>query len=312
MARTSVKTAIKIVLSIVLLGIALYYAGIQKTIGELSSSNLAYIPLGVAIYLLSQWLSSYRWQFLARRLEFHLPLRQFFDFYMLGMYFNLFLPGSIGGDVSRVYYLAKAQNRRKREALLTLLAERGVGMAALLLLTGALCLTPDAAPIPAWLRQSILLLCALMGGGYVALLIAPISRWAERIPKLGLLAQAQPYWRDFPLLAKSVALSLAVQGMMIGIQLMIAHALGITVQPLYLTAVYGIVTLVSVTPLFFNGIGVREGAYQWLLMKVGVSAHAAMAFGLYWFLISTLTSLCGAWTLFRGYYRAPAPAEAAS
>lgn len=305
MARSGAITALKIVLSLALLGVALYYAGVQKTLSALSSANLWMAPVGVAIYLASQWISAYRWQFLAKRLAFDLPLRQFFDYYMLGMYFNLFLPGSIGGDVSRVYYLAKGQNRRKREALLTLLAERGVGMVALLLLTGLLCALPAATPIPLWTRQIVWLLCAGMITGYAALRLAPVERLAGRFPALSLLVQAQPYWRDTPLLAKSVAVSLWVQGMMIAIQLMIAHALGISISPLYLTATYGLVTLVSITPLFFNGVGVREGAYQWLLMKVGVPAHTALAFGLYWFLISTLTSLCGAWTLFRGHYQAP-------
>ena len=65
------------------------------------------------------------------------------------------------------------------------------------------------------------------------------------------------------------------------------------VQVLYLAVIYGVVSLVSVLPITQGGLGVRELAYQSLLVKLGVNTDTALAFGVYWFLISTLTSLFG-------------------
>lgn len=310
MSRFSPKQVVKIGVSVGLLAFLLAQTGIEDTLARLSAANLWYIPVGIMIYLLSQAVSTYRWQFLASALDFRLSLRELYDYYLIGMYFSLFLPGSIGGDMGRMYYLAKSCGRKKREALLTLLAERGVGLVALMLLTSLVCLLPVTAPIPDQIRYGLLALSGLGVLGFIALQILPIERLANRFSFLNLLVQAQVYWRDFPLLVKSISISVLVHASMITVHYLIADALGVQVPFLYLTAVYGIVSLVSVLPIFFNGIGMREGAYQFLLMKVGLSAETALAFGLYWFLISTCTSLIGGIVLVKGHYKTPSPQEA--
>ncbi len=307
----SVKTLLKIALSLGVLAFIFYTADVSDTLQHLSSANLWFIPLGVLIYLISQGVSSYRWQFLAQPLGFNLSLREFFDYYMIGMYLNLFLPGSIGGDVGRVYYLAKSSNRRKREALLTLLAERGVGLVALLLITGVACLMPQTQPIPLFIRLGVLTLSAILIIGFIALHFIPLDTLVKKIPKLELLKQAEVYWKNKPLLLKSIGISIFVHGLMVLIHSTIASALGLEIHLVYLTAVYGLVTLISVTPIFFNGIGLREGGYQYMLTLIGISASAGLAFGLYWFIISTLTSLSGGLVFIKGHYKTPTPDEIA-
>ena len=304
------KTALKVLLSLAVLGLVFVTAGLESTLGILSKVSPWLFVAGVGIYIVSQGVSAYRWQFLSRPLGFDNVWREFFDYYMLGMYFNLFLPGSIGGDVSRIYYLAKSQQRRKREALLTLLAERGVGLVALLILTGAVCLTPYADPIPTVVRWGVLTLCLTLFVGFIGLHLMPLDRLVTRFPKLALLQQARVYWQDVSMLAKSVAISLLVHGFMVWIHWMIAGALGVSIHPVYLVAVYGIAMLVSVIPLFFNGIGVREGAYQLLLTRAGLESSEALAFALCWFLIATLTSLSGGIIFIRGHYRTPPAPQA--
>jgi uncharacterized membrane protein YbhN (UPF0104 family) len=321
--KTSLKQWIKIVVGLGLIVFLLHQTGLEKTLSALAKANLWYIPAGVMIYLLAQVISTYRWQFLSEALGFRRSLRELYDYYLIGMFSNQFLPGAIGGDAVRMYYLAKSCNRKKREALLTLLAERGVGLIALLLLTAAVCLLPQVAllnwdlPVhipsfPVWhwnVRHMVLTLSSFIGIGYAMLWLFPFQRWVERFPKLELLAQARVYWANVPLLAKSVSLSLVVHGLMIGIHLLIAQAMQLSVPVLYLAVVYGVVSLVSVLPVTQGGLGVRELAYQSLLVKLGVNADAALAFGVYWFLISTLTSLFGGIVLMKGHYKTPDPAE---
>src|SRR4051812_34747016 len=55
--------------------------------------------LAVGLYVLCQFISSLRWRLLAQPLGFAQPLRQFTGYYFIGMYFNLLLPTSVGGDV---------------------------------------------------------------------------------------------------------------------------------------------------------------------------------------------------------------------
>lgn len=321
----SPKQIFKILISVVLLGFLFHYTGLENTLARLSQANLWYIPVGVGFYLLSQVVSSYRWQFLSAPLGFKLSLREFYDYYLIGMFFNLFLPGAIGGDMLRMHYLAKSANRKRREALLTLLAERGVGLVALMLLATTVCLLPQMAKadlrVPLHLpfmpilqfdfRLILLGLSTLMLLGYLGLWVIPLERITTKFPKLQLLNQAKVYWANIGLLVKSVSISLFVHGLMIGMHMLIATALGIQLDPLYITVVYGIASLASVLPIAFNGFGVREGIYLLLLTNVGFTRETALAFALYWDAISISTSLIGGLILVKGHYKTPSPQEEA-
>jgi uncharacterized protein (TIRG00374 family) len=317
--RISLKQAIKILISLILLFFLLRYTGFETTLHKLSHANLWYVPLGVCLYLFAQMISAYRWKFLSGALGFRLSFREFYDYYLIGMFFNLFLPGAIGGDMLRMVYLAKSMGRKKREALLTLLAERGVGLVALLMLTSAVSLSrPIMAldlrlplkllsygPVYLDLRILLLSLSGLMLLGYLSLWIAPLERLMEKIPQLSLLKQAKVYWANLGLLMKSVSISLFVHGLMVLMHVLMASALHVHVDPLYLTVVYGVVSLASVLPIAFNGFGVREGVYVLLLTKAGLSPQTALAFAFYWVIISTCTSLMGGIVLIKGHYKTP-------
>lgn len=321
--KISLKLVIKILVSVVLLALLLHNIGAKGTLFRLLEANLWYIPIGVGLYLFAQVISSYRWQFLSAALGFKLALREYYDYYLIGMFFNLFLPGAIGGDMLRMFYLAKSANRKKREALLTLLAERGVGLVALLLLISVVCITPALAGtdltiplrlplLPAMsfdLRLILLCMSGLMLAGYLSLWVAPLERLVEKVPKLELIGQARVYWANLGLLAKSVSISLFVHGLMVGMHLLIASALNIHVDILYITVVYGVVSLASVIPISFNGLGVREGVYVYLLTKVGFTEETALAFAFYWLIISTCTSLIGGLILVKGHYKTPSIQE---
>jgi uncharacterized protein (TIRG00374 family) len=317
------KQVVKITISVVMLAFLLHYTGFESTLQKLSEANLWYVPVGIGLYLIAQLVSAYRWKFLSEPLGFRLSFREFYDYYLIGMFFNLFLPGAIGGDMLRMVYLAKSAQRKKREALLTLLAERGVGLVALLILTSMVCLTPQLMamdlqiplkllsfkPVSFDLRVILLSLSSAMLLGYLALWFAPLEKLAERFPKLELLGQAKVYWANLGLLFKSVAVSLISHSLMVIMHLLIAAALDVHVDLLYITVVYGIVSLASVLPIAFNGFGVREGAYMILLTKVGIPPQTALAFAFYWVIISTCTSLIGGLVLIKGHYKTPSPAE---
>jgi len=87
----------------------------------------------LGLYLATQLASSLRWQLLARPLGFELPVWRYAGFYFVGMFFNLFLPTSVGGDVLRAWYLDGGSGRRLK-AFLSVFVDRLSGL--LVLLTG--------------------------------------------------------------------------------------------------------------------------------------------------------------------------------
>lgn len=305
------KLTIKVIISLILLVVIFQMTGIQDTFKKLSSANLWYVPVCVAVYVLGQVVSAVRWQKLAEPMGFNLSLGQFFNFYMMGMYLSLFLPGAIGGDVVKMYYLVKNTTLKKRHALLTILAERGFGFMTLIVLIAAFALTPVFSPLNPLFRWVFL---AMFGAGFVFLMFlrtCDTQPFFEKVPKLAFFHDAAVYWKDDRLMGFSIGVSLVYHAMLTLIHVLIAHAFGLNVSVPYLIVTYTCVSLVSILPISFNGFGVREGAYQYFLMKAGVSGETGLAFALYFTLVSTLTSMVGGLVMLKGHYKTPKQQELA-
>src|SRR5262249_21718307 len=123
----------------------------------------------VGVLVLAQVVSARRWQLVAEALGFHRPLRQLTGFYFIGMYFNLVLPPSVGGDVVRAWYLDGGSGRRLG-AFLTVLLDRLSGLVVLLAVA---CVAVALCPLrlPAWVGWSV---WGAAGGGLLALGALPL------------------------------------------------------------------------------------------------------------------------------------------
>src|SRR5262245_12292767 len=89
---------------LVSLGIVVYIL-VDVDLGALGRA-LADVRLGpivgaFALYLGGQALSAYKWALIGRSVGFARPLAEYTRFYFIGMFFNLFGPSTIGGDVVR-------------------------------------------------------------------------------------------------------------------------------------------------------------------------------------------------------------------
>ena len=98
----------------------------------------------LGVYTLTQLVSALRWGLLARPLGFRRPAWHFVGFYFIGMFFNLFLPTSVGGDVVRAWYLDGGSGRRLA-AFLGSFIDRLSGLLALLAMA---CVALAFCPIP--------------------------------------------------------------------------------------------------------------------------------------------------------------------
>lgn len=249
-----------------------------------------YWVLSVGLYALTQVVSSARWQMLARPLGFQRPLRQMVAIYYIGMFFNLVLPTSVGGDVVRAWYLNGGSGRRM-SAFLSVFLERLSGLLMLILLAcGAVLVCP--LDLPVWLTATVGSMAGATVLGFVAL---PIL---ARYPLLSAKHQAlsQQLRQCLPLVFRPgpLVLSGVVQCANVVLVWMIGRALGIPVADSYYWILVPVVTLLTVLPISLNGMGVREGGTVLLLGLQGVNSSLALSLALLWFAVFTVTSLAGA------------------
>src|SRR5258707_169174 len=94
---------------------------------NLREVSVSYLVAAVAVYLLVQSLSAYRWYLILKPLGIETGFPKILALYYLGMYFNFFLPSAIGGDVFKVYYLHKETGRLSASTA-TVFLDRDVGM----------------------------------------------------------------------------------------------------------------------------------------------------------------------------------------
>jgi glycosyltransferase 2 family protein len=247
--------------------------------------------MSLGLYCLGQLVSSYRWQLLARTLGFQDRFGRFVALYYVGMFFNLFLPTSIGGDVVRAWSLGKKQatsEPRTKAALLSVISERFSGLLALLLLAGVTAFV-GAEGLPSWAFTTVWGLVA--AGGLGLIMLPVVARWHS---KLRALAQGLSLYRGHRrtwLIA--FGLSLIVQVAAVAEVWLLGSALHLPASFAVYAIAVPLTTLLTMLPITVNGVGVREGALAVLLAPAGVTSAGALALGALWFVVLLAASLLG-------------------
>jgi len=261
----------------------------------------------LALFLATQVVSALRWQWLARPLGFREPLGRFVSLYFVGMFFNLLLPTSIGGDAVRAVYL-NAGSGRRTAALLSVLLDRLSGLLVLLALA---CVAAVAypLPLPLWVGLAV---GGAAGGSLICLAVLPAStKLLARLDATGtgrhhaVLAKVRHvaaslhqafgiYARRPRLLAASALLSLSVQIAGVILVWLIGQALGLDVPLGVFGVAVPMVALLTLLPVSVSGMGVREAGMVLFLQPAGVAVGPAVTVAFLWFCVQTAGGLCGA------------------
>ncbi len=134
---STVKSILAIMLKFTLGGGLLWWT-IYK--GNLNFSKIAYIfsqpfVIGLLFFvLLLLCMNNFRWYLLLRGQGFQLGFLEAFKLTFIGLFFNLVMPGAVGGDLAKGYYLLKNQQNRKVEAGTTILMDRIIGLFAMVVI----------------------------------------------------------------------------------------------------------------------------------------------------------------------------------
>jgi uncharacterized membrane protein YbhN (UPF0104 family) len=199
--------------------------------------------------------------------------------YLIGMFYNLFLPGGIGGDGYKIYLLNKEFKTPVKELLRASLLDRLGGLIAILALLFGILLLID--------------LPLLFGEPWVSNAVFSVGA-IGMIPGFWLLQKwffsnfLSSFWQGiFWSLVGQLAQMAAVVCLLL--------ALGVQDKFLAYQAVFLLSSIVAVLPLTIGGVGARELVVVYAHSYAGIQETEAVAFSLLFFLISAAVSLSGAW-----------------
>jgi uncharacterized protein (TIRG00374 family) len=276
------------------------------------SLYLPYYTGALALMAFPIALTSLRWQVILRAQGIRIPIRKVVSFDLIALFFNSFLPGSTGGDAARVYYAITLYPREKTRIVLSILADRGIGLFALLVFGFAILqLQPDIFTNLQHITRVVAILPLIVTALIVGMLIvfalpffrrsAALQRFISSLPQHALIQNALLFIRQF---AKKPAIAFAALAITAFSYLfnftsgyLVAAALGIPMTLSQVIVILAVVHTVTALPLSVSGHGVREllliGLFSALGLATASPMENAIAFSILLFSVQLFWSLIG-------------------
>ncbi|HEY1683477.1 MAG TPA: lysylphosphatidylglycerol synthase transmembrane domain-containing protein [Tepidisphaeraceae bacterium] len=282
----------------------------------------------VGIFPITILLCSYRWMRLMRALDIHISYYKTFVLYMVGNFYNTFLPGSTGGDVLKAVYVSRLTPHRTR-AVVSVLFDRVIGLLALVMLGGAMAARQYAnfalhgtATDPAARKcmQVAIASAAILTAAFVGFYIIFHPNLRRRFDSLIARLPAQEHIRHVldvleiyrqrhGLILWALVITLPVHITVVISAMLAGMAFGLPILPMYYFVVVPVVVLVGAIPISPQGAGVMEFFAVLLLQKQGATVGQAVALTMSIRIVQILWNLVGGiWVAFGGYH-APTVAD---
>ncbi len=265
--KKTIISIIQIILSILFIFFTFGKIELNSLGKILKNSNLFLFILSPITYLISQLFSSERLRKLLMINGFKLSFIENGKLYLIGMFYNFYMPGGIGGDLYKTYLLKKIYSWEVKDTIKIVIQDRliGLGVLFILLLFLENGLVTD-------LNHIIKIIISISGyfvGFYLVKFI----------------------FKDNKGFFKTFILSFVVQFFQFLSIILIIYSLGITTNISQILFFYVISSILSI--FSFGGIGIREFVFFSAASILTVSEELSLSIGLLFTISAAISSLPG-------------------
>jgi glycosyltransferase 2 family protein len=259
-----------------------------------SSLSPLHVLLASLAIIVGQFIAALRWVLILRHWNIVVTIWQAFKLNLTGLFFNLALPGTVGGDVVRIALLSKSLGRTV-EAATSVLLTRVVGFIVLLGvgITAGLAFSSTILP-----REIVWIFATGVVGAIVAayavLRSTWLDNWLER-PRSGFSRSMQLAIESLRSLGYNRAVVSGIVLLSLAIQLVSIHAyyeagrgLEIGLSWIDCLRIMPIVVMALAVPITIFGLGVRENVMMIMLATIGIGEAAAVALAYVWLMAYAL------------------------
>ncbi len=277
-AKQFLKLFLKITISILCIVFVFKNIDVEQVLITLTSLNYFYLILAAIFFILSKFISSIRLNHFFKDSGVIISEIDNLKLYLLGMYYNLFLPGGIGGDGYKIYYLNNLKNYSKKELLIAILADRISGLVAL----GILLVVIGLFIIPAYWIKILLVSFTLIS--ITAYYLITVYKF-KSFKKSFLLTNTQG-------LLVQLAQVACVYFLLVSVQ----------VDGNYLSYlfIFLISSVVAILPFTIGGLGAREITFMYGSQFLFLDIASAITISLLFYLITAIVSFGGIYYSFKG------------
>ena len=268
------KTSLKFIVSGGVLYIVFRNIDWEQTKSVFLNAHIGWLFIATLFFTLSKVVGSVRLNLYFRNIDLNLSEKYNLRLYWIGLFYNLFLPGGIGGDGYKVYLLNKLFGTKVKPLIQASLLDRVSGLVALVILAGVGYLFIDQRLLPDWWLYT----------DWIGLIVT--------LPIFYLVTQ-----KFFPSFISSFRLSViysfTTQLLQIVCAYFILFSLGVDTLFFEYQVLFLISSIVAVLPFTIGGVGARELTFILGYSYLGIDENASVAFSLLFFLIMTIVSLIG-------------------
>lgn len=285
--RKRLHTLLVFAITIALLALVVRKVGLTELVGTLQNVNPHFLVLAALFTPVPVLISVWKWHLLLKSEGIQVSFWYLFKLYLVGYFFNNFLPSNVGGDVVRSYELGSTIRDQAR-AVASVFMERMSGFIVLCVLVILdflinLRLLQDAALLLAS-AAAIAILVALLW-----LVVDPrLATFIENTIQISTVQKLVHKFRKFHsallaykrrprALANALLISVLYYSVVILKMYITARIFYAPISLLDISVAAPIIQLVSMLPLTFNGIGVQEWAFVLLFSSFGLPASVGLS-----------------------------------
>jgi len=295
---------IRITLGIALLFFLLWKADVQKITDIVKQVNIFSILVSIVLFLFALVVISVRWRILLKAHSVNIPFGKSLSYYLVGFFFNNFLPTILGLDMVRAIYVSNNYGK-KAECFASVISEKMIGSLAILLL-GVFFLPP-------FITKDINILYIFIGFLVLAIVFMtgvfffPHRKRLKKFlwitkprilrtfkNKVAGLYDAMYYYRNRKgIVFQTLLLSSVYQLILFTMVFFIARAISVSIPFYYYLAFLPVIHIGSMIPITPNGMGIREGLYVYLFRLAGVSPSESILISIIFAVIILIISISG-------------------
>jgi len=244
-----------------------------EVISTYRSVKFIYLLLAVVFFILSKIISAYRLNLFFRSVDLELSDRYNLKLYLLGMFYNLFLPGGVGGDGYKIFYLGKEFGIKKSKVLWAVLLDRIIGVISLFILV--------------IIFSYFIIINISFPYEYFIWILIPVII----VVFLWIIKSYLPYFTS--IFWKASFQALAVQVAQVICALLILVTLGTPDMVMNYLFIFLISSIVAMLPISIGGMGLRELTFLYGAGILNLNTEISVALSLMFYLISVFVSLSG-------------------
>jgi glycosyltransferase 2 family protein len=271
------KTGVKVALTGLSLWLVFRKIEPEQVWAVIRRVHVGWLVLATGLYLVSRVLGAERLRLLFRQIGLPIQFGPSLKLYWLGMYYNLFLPGGIGGDGYKVYLLNRLTGTSVKSLLAATLFDRIIGIFPLGYMLAALAIFLP--PVPA--------LDAVIPSRWLFVGLIPLGHFG-----IGWLLRR--FWPEFsPVFNQATLQSIGIQLAQLIEIVVLLYALQVPGAWAAYLAIFLLSSIVSIIPFTIGGAGSRELTFLLGAQLFGLPADGAVAISLLFYVITAIVSLSG-------------------